>query len=283
MSTPRIDLEKAISHWQQKLATMLGSGFAAPPFAGLVLSLEAPSSRRRRRGTSRAGVQRRRIEPPRSHALSAMEVSHELASASALRAQNRALRLAGKQTAELTMLPCCVDEGGLAPALVGDGDGLSPLRIVVQHTTLHGHDQHSAHVAQNRQPARRPRRFTRNGRLLSEASFAAKSLQRINQCSIHRQRLLSRCKSTSEPRWTSDRAVSTECRGDPARVLKDDLTCIARTGVAGLQADFADGILTTASAWDADSGPILVTPSEALNAHSRRAAQNLVGLLFPAR
>ena len=40
------DREKAISRWQQKLATMIGRGFAAPPFSGLVLGLEAPSSRR---------------------------------------------------------------------------------------------------------------------------------------------------------------------------------------------------------------------------------------------
>ncbi len=44
------DREKAISHWQQKLATMTGRGFAAPPFAGLVFGgsdpIENGSSRR---------------------------------------------------------------------------------------------------------------------------------------------------------------------------------------------------------------------------------------------
>ena len=40
------DRAKAISHWQQKLATMIGRGFAAPLFTGLVLDLENPGSGR---------------------------------------------------------------------------------------------------------------------------------------------------------------------------------------------------------------------------------------------
>lgn len=40
------DREKAISHWQQKLATMIGRGFIAPVFSGLVLDLEAPRAQR---------------------------------------------------------------------------------------------------------------------------------------------------------------------------------------------------------------------------------------------
>lgn len=40
------DREVALARWQQKLATMTGRGFAAPPFSGLVLGREAPSSRR---------------------------------------------------------------------------------------------------------------------------------------------------------------------------------------------------------------------------------------------
>ena len=40
------DREKTLTKWKQKLATLTGRGFVAPPFAMLVLSLEAPSSRR---------------------------------------------------------------------------------------------------------------------------------------------------------------------------------------------------------------------------------------------
>ena len=149
-------------------------------------------------GTAHRG----RIEPARSHAPCAVEVSHELASASALRAWNCALRHRGKQTAEFRMFPGSIDESGLAPAVVGDGDRLGPLRVVVQHTTLRGQHQHPAHVASNRQPARRPCRFTRKRRLSSERSIAAKSLYRVEQSSIHGQSFGSRCRSTSEPRWT---------------------------------------------------------------------------------